>query len=201
MTYEQKYGRLPDGLTDLETPPEDWQFENPIASGVVGGEAKVRNLFERPKAALPKRKPIAEFLKTLDNKEVDKMDFIKLDMDKQVKMVAEAHNEGLGPTEVQRKLGIKGAGTYYDRLKKAKERGLVGGEKQETPAQAEEKKPDISITPELFKRQAESRRIKAEDLTSEAEMLEQAGMIANALTELLGESAQELIDGLYVRVS
>ena len=189
MTYEQKFGRPPDGLVDMETPPEEWQFENPIATVKITGRKPVQVPKLNLEGILPKPK------------EVDKMEFIKLDMDRQVELVAEEHKKGLGPTEVQRKLGIKGAGTYYDRLKKAKERGLIGGGKQETPAPADEKKPDISITPERFKRQAESRRIKAEDLINEAEMLEQAGMIANALTELLGESAQELIDGLYVRVS
>ena len=59
-TYEQKYGRLLDGLADMEEPPEDWQFEKPIASGKITG----RKPLEVPRlnlgSILPKPKEVAE---------------------------------------------------------------------------------------------------------------------------------------------
>jgi len=215
VTYEQKYGRPPDGFYQEETPPEDWQFENPLVTVSKDGEVKSRlsQSFARPKAEPPKMRSASDFL----YKEVEEVEFTKLDMSKQVKLVAEEYNKGLGPTEVQRKLGIKGVGTYHDRLDKARAMGLVTDDTGNSPdakaryipkairkeASAAPAKPDTNttITPDFFKKQAEHRRVKAEGLSQQAERLEQAGMIATELMDLLGESAQDLVNGLYARVN
>ena len=38
-TYEQKFGRVPDDFEELETPPEDWLFEDPLVT--VGKDGDV----------------------------------------------------------------------------------------------------------------------------------------------------------------
>lgn len=197
MTYEQKYGRLPDGLTDLETPPEDWQFENSTPVKITG----------RKEIKVPKLNLGA----ILPNKEVTKVKFTELSMDKQIKLVAEEYNKETSTSGMCNKFGI-GSAKLYERIHKARDMGLITklrSERKTEPATAEvvgsdfahTAKPDISITPDFFKKQAEHRRVKAEGLTNEAERLEQAGIIATALTDLLGDAAQDLVNGLYVRVS
>lgn len=207
MNIEKKYGRYPDGLADLEEPPEEWQFENPIVSAKVGGEVKVKDIFTRPKPAPPKYKPISEFLKTID-REANKVEFIKLDMDKQVKMVAEAYNEGLGVSEAQRKLGIRSPGTYYNRLKSAKEMGLVLTEAPAKETQAEVVPVKEKQAPLVPEEEAQTPLVIKADFDAaireargRVEILEQANMIAKALNELLGESGNDLVNEIFRRVS
>lgn len=217
MTYEQKYGRSPDGFYQEEAPPEDWQFENPLVTVSKDGEVKNRlsQVFVRPKAEPPKMRPISEIL----NKEVEEMEFIKLDMDKQIKLVAEEHNRGAGPSEVRRKLGIKGAGTYYDRLDKARAIGLITKERvtggasrpvrtqklgeQDIPANAI--KGEMIVPPkatvEDFAKGASEKLELAEKLAKEAERLQQAGKIALEIDKLLGDKAGRVVTALYAEVS
>lgn len=203
MTYEQRYGRHPDGLADLETPPEDWQFENPIASGKITG----RKPMEMPKLNLAAVLP--------QNKEVDTMRFTELKMDKQIRLVAEEYNKGLGPSAIRRKLGIKGAGTYYDRLRRAKEMGLIAelqsdlegkpkpDAKKVTKAEVpkEEAGRAAKTTVDDFANAAQARLEQAEKLAKEADLLQQAGTIALAIEELLGDKASPVISALYSEVT
>lgn len=189
MTYEQKYGRVPDGPMDLETPPEDWQFEDPLVT--VGKDGAVKSRLESPvvvKARPPRMRPISEIL----GKEDDDMDFVKLDMDKQIKLVAEEYNQGAASSEIRRRLGIKGVGTYYDRLKKAKERGLI--------AERDEGRGRI-VTSEDLKRLFVEKQKLADIATREAERCQLASQIAVAMEELLGDKAADLVAALYEAVS
>lgn len=111
-TYEQKYGRLPDRLVDMEEPPEDWQFENPIASGKITG----RKPIEVPKlnvgAILPQPKEAVE------------VKFKELDFDKQAKMVADEYARDTSIKQIQTKFSISTYG-MYKLLDRAKEMGLA----------------------------------------------------------------------------
>lgn len=200
-TYEQKFGQSPDSLMDLETPPEDWQFEDPLVSVSKDGEVRKKELFARPKVTPPKMRSISEIL----GKEDDGMDFIKLDMDKQVRMVAEAYSKGLGPSATQEKLGIKGAGTYYDRLRRAKEMGLVKVQEKQAPVVPKEaiQTPVVakSATADDFAMVAEDKLAQAERLAREAQRLQQAGKIAIAVEELLGDKAGRVVATLYEAIN
>jgi len=195
MTYEQRYGRHPDGLADLETPPEDWQFEKPIASGEIKGRKKTKTR--------SKKLNLAAFVPDLEEGDA-KMEFINLPMDKQIKMVADEYNEGRGATEIRRKLGIKGAGTYYDRLDKAKAMGLVvmrGSGSVPEPVKMEPQKQNSTTSSEDFAKVAADKLAQAEKLAKEAERLQQAGKVALALEELLGDRARNVISALYSEVA
>lgn len=196
MTYEQKFGRHPNGLVDLEEPPQEWQFEDPLVTVSKDGEVKKKELFTRPKPKPPKMRSISEIL----SKEVKNVEFIKLDMDKQIKLVADAYNKGLGVSEALRRLGIKGAGTYYNRLDKAKAMGLVAA-KGKPPAQKQEPTIAKSATVDDFAKVAEDKLAQAERLAREAQRLQQAGKIAIAVEELLGDKSGRVIAALYAEVS
>ena len=192
MTYEQKFGRVPDDFEDLDTPPEEWQFEDPLVT--VGKDGAVKSRLESPvvvKARPPRMRPISEIL----NKEVEDVTFLSLPMDKQIKLVAEEHNKGVGPAETRRKLGIKGASTYYDRLEKAKAMGLIRG------ASLAESSKAPGATADDFTRLAEDKRAQVGRLAKEAEILLQAGRIALAIEELLGDKAGTVIEALYSEVA
>ena len=201
MTYEQKFGRHPNGLVDLEEPPQEWQFEDPLVTVSKDGEVKKKELFTRPKPKPPKMRSISEIL----SKEVKNVEFIKLDMDKQIKLVAEAYSKGLGPSATQEKLGIKGAGTYYDRLRRAKEMGLVKVQEKQAPVVPKEaiQTPGVakSATADDFAMVAEDKLAQAERLAREADLLQQAGTIALAIEELLGDRAVPVIQALYSEVA
>ncbi|MDI9413355.1 MAG: hypothetical protein QM401_07255 [Bacillota bacterium] len=188
MTYEQRYGRHPDGLADLETPPEDWQFEKPIASGEIKGRKKTKTR--------SKKLNLAAFVPDLEEGDA-KMEFINLPMDKQIKMVADEYNKGLGATKIQRILGIKGSGTYYDRLEKAKIRGLL--EELGEPVPEESNKVEVGI--DMFGDAASQKLAEAQRLSEEAERLRQAKTIAQAITELLGADGEDLLGQLFEKVS
>ena len=203
--------RDPDSVDSWMEPPEDWQFEDPLVSVSKDGEVRKKALFARPKVTPPKMRSISEIL----GKEDDGMDFIKLDMDKQVRMVAEAYSKGLGPSATQEKLGIKGAGTYYDRLRRAKEMGLIVepqsdlegkprlDAKKVTKAEVpkEEAGRAAKTTVDDFANAAQARLEQAEKLAKEADLLQQAGTIALAIEELLGEKASPVISALYSEVA
>ena len=197
--------RDPDSVDSWMEPPEDWQFEDPLVSVSKDGEVRKKALFARPKVTPPKMRSISEIL----GKEDDGMDFIKLDMDKQIKLVAEEHNRGAGPSEVQRKLGIKGASTYYDRLRRAKEMGLIAEPqsdltgKKVTTAEVpkEEAGQAAKTTVDDFANAAQARLEQAERLAREADLLQQAGTIALAIEELLGDKASPVISALYSEVA
>ena len=196
---------------DLPMSNEDWQFEDPLVSVSKDGEVRKKELFARPKVTPPKMRPISEIL----GKEDDGMDFIKLDMDKQIKLVAEEHNKGVGPAEIQRNLGIKGASTYYDRLRRAKEMGLIAepqsdlegkprlDAKKVTKAEVpkEEAGQAAKTTVDDFANAAQARLEQAERLAREADLLQQAGTIALAIEELLGDKASPVISALYSEVA
>ena len=193
--------RDPDSVDSWMEPPEDWQFEDPLVSVSKDGEVRKKELFARPKVTPPKMRSISEIL----GKEDDGMDFIKLDMDKQVRMVAEAYSKGLCPSATQEKLGIKGAGTYYDRLRRAKEMGLVKVQEKQAPVVPKEaiQTPVVakSATADDFAMVAEDKLAQAERLAREADLLQQAGTIALAIEELLGDRAVPVIQALYSEVA
>ena len=183
--------RDPDSVDSWMEPPEDWQFEDPLVSVSKDGEVRKKELFARPKVTPPKMRSISEIL----NKEVENVTFLSLPMDKQIKLVAEEHNKGVGPAETRRKLGIKGASTYYDRLEKAKAMGLIRG------ASLAESSKAPGATADDFTRLAEDKRAQVGRLAKEAEILLQAGRIALAIEELLGDKAGTVIEALYSEVA
>ena len=197
--------QAPDSVDSWMEPPGDWQFEDPLVSVSKDGEVRKKELFARPKVTPPKMRSISEVL----GKEDDGMDFMKLDMDKQIKLVAEEHNKGVGPAETRRKLGIKGAGTYYDRLRRAKEMGLIAEPqsdltgKKVTKAEVpkEEAGRAAKTTVDDFANAAQARLEQAEKLAKEADLLQQAGTIALAIEELLGDKASPVISALYSEVA
>lgn len=140
-------------------------------------------------------------------KEANKLDFIQLPIEKQVQLVANEYNEGRGATEIRRNLGIKGAGTYYDRLDRAKAQGLVRANEAPQPIKVTEiiEEPVRvragTINLELFEEAASKKLAQAQKLSDDAERLRQARTIAQALTELLGDDASDLLDQLYEKVS
>ena len=141
-TYEQKYGRLPDGLADLEEPPEDWQFENPIAGGKITG----RKPIDVPKlnlaAILPKPKEAIE------------VKFQELDLDKQAKMVADEYARDTSIKQILTKFSISTYG-MYKLLDRAKEMGFPVVMRGEATAQAKRvapaKKQDPVVSKEAIK--------------------------------------------------
>ena len=205
---------------------EDWQFERPWL--IVSKDGEVKNKVETPprtKAKPPKMRPISDIL----NKEVDEMEFIKLDMDKQIKMVAEEYNGGATISEIQAKFGINRRG-FVELRDKAVETGLItelrkaGRPRKDKHVEAnvqtgrvpgpgvttkdfvKEVSENTMIVPpratvEDFARQAEDKLELAERLAKEAELLQQAGHIALALTELLGDKADPIVSQLYTEVS
>ena len=193
--------QAPDSVDSWTEHPEDWQFEDPLVSVSKDGEVRKKELFARPKVTPPKMRSISEIL----GKEDDGMDFIKLDMDKQVRMVAEAYSKGLGPSATQEKLGIKGAGTYYDRLRRAKEMGLVKVQEKQAPVVPKEaiQTPAVakSATADNFAKVAEDKLAQAERLAREAQRLQQAGKIAIAVEELLGDKAGRVVATLYEAIN
>ena len=196
--------RDPDSVDSWMEPPEDWQFEDPLVSVSKDGEVRKKDLFARPKVTPPKMRSISEIL----GKEDDGMDFIKLDMDKQIKLVAEEYNKGVGPAEIRRNLGIKGASTYYDRLRRAKEMGLIAEPRSDltgkkvTKAEVPKKEAGqaAKTTVDDFANAAQARLEQAERLAREADLLQQAGTIALAIEELLGDRAVPVIQALYSEV-
>lgn len=197
--------QAPDSVDSWMEPPEDWQFEDPLVSVSKDGEVRKKELFARPKVTPPKMRSISEIL----GKEDDGMDFIKLDMDKQIKLVAEEYNKGVGPAEIRRNLGIKGASTYYDRLRRAKEMGLIAEPqsdltgKKVTKAEVPKEKAGqaAKTTVDDFANAAQARLEQAERLAREADLLQQAGTIALAIEELLGDKASPVISALYSEVA
>ena len=120
-TYEQKYGRLPDGLADLEEPPEDWQFETPLVSVSMDGNVKSRlpKTFARAQAKPPKMRPISEIL----GKEDTSMKFANFDLDKQATLVADEYNKKTTITEIREKFDIN-VYKLYKLLDHAKSMGI-----------------------------------------------------------------------------
>jgi hypothetical protein len=154
MTYEQKYGRLPDGLADLETPPEDWQFENAKPVKITG-----RKPLEVPKlnlaAILPKPKEAIE------------VKFQELDLDKQAKMVDEEYNKDVSINGMCKKFGI-GPGPLYKHIHAAKDAGFIPIMRSERKATPE---PQVGVL--------ERASVIATDLT---ELLgDEAGDLINSL--------------------
>ena len=176
---------------------EDWQFERPWLS--VAADGTVHKTTKAPKkmsVQAPKTRPIAEFLKTLSKEEED-LNFIDLPMEKQIELVAEEYNKGTSGADIKRKLGINGTGTYYDRLAKAREIGLIKTPEPETVVG--EDLPKTSV--DDFGRIAADKLELAERLAREAERLQQAGHIALALTELLGTRADHLVSALFDEIN
>jgi len=194
MTFEQKYGRFPDGLEDLETPPEDWQFENSKPIKITG-----RKPVEVPKLNLAAILP----------KEAKEMKFTELPMDKQIKIIADEYNGDATTSEMRVRLGINRR-RFVELRDKAVDAGLItelrkaGRPKKGKPVEDHaqtERVPEPGITIEDFAKQAEDKLELAERLAKEAELLQQAGTIALALEELLGDGSGRVIDALYAEVS
>lgn len=165
---------------------EDWQFERPWLTVGKDGRATYRD--DAP----------------VKVKEVDSMNFFELPMDKQIKMVADEYKSGTKIHEIEDKLGIS-KHAIYDRIDKAKAIGLItemrgqGNMPQQVVVQ--EVAPELpKATVEDFTTRAERKLELAERLAKEAELLQQAGHIALALTELLGDKADPIVSQLYTEV-
>lgn len=174
---------------DLMEPPEEWQFEKPIASGTITGRKNIEVSMINLAAFVP-------------NKEVKDMRFLDLPMDKQIKIVADEYNVGTKITEIEDKLGISKQ-VIYNRLDKGKAIGLITEMRGQGNAaeQATMPTPDLpKATVEDFTTRAERKLELAERLAKEAELLQRAGHIALALTELLGDKADPIVSQLYTEV-
>lgn len=214
MTYEQKYGRSPDGFYHEEAPPEDWQFENSKPVKITG-----RKPAEVPKLNLAAILP----------KEAKEMKFTELPMDKQIKIIADEYNGDATTSEMRVRLGINRR-RFVELRDKAVDAGLitelrkVGRPRKDKPvedhAQTERvPEPGVTIedfgkevsentmivppraTVEDFAKVAEDKLAQAERLAKEAERLQQAGKIALAIEELLTERAGHVIAALYAEVA
>ena len=180
---------------------EDWQFERPWL--IVSKDGEVKNKVETPprtKAKPPKMRPISDIL----NKEVDEMEFLKLQMEKQIKIVADEYKAGTKIHKIEDKLGVSKQ-VIYDRIDKVKAIGLItemrgqGNVTQQVIVQKASEPPKATV--EDFTTRAERKLELAERLAKEAELLQQAGHIALALTELLGDKADPIVSQLYTEVS
>ena len=165
---------------------EDWQFERPWLIVSKDGRATYRD--DAP----------------VKVKEADKVKFLELRMDKQIKIVADEYKAGAKIKHIEDKLGVSKQ-VIYDRIDKAKAIGLItemrgqGNMPQQVIVQEAPELPKATV--EDFARQAEDKLELAERLAKEAELLQQAGHIALALTELLGDKADPIVSQLYTEVS
>jgi len=210
-TYEQKFGRLPDGLVALETPPEAWQFADPLVSVSKDGEVRKRELFVRPKAQVPKMKPISEIL----GKEDVKMLFADFDLDEQARLVAEEYNRNTSVRKMTAMFNLTSHRLYklLDHAKSigiqvtmrgacAPQASLVESEKKQSPVVSREDVGHAAkTTVDDFATAAKSKLEQAEKLAKEADLLQQAGTIALAIEELLGDKASPVISALYSEVA
>lgn len=209
-TYEQMYGRYPDGLADVEEPPEDWQFENPIVRQTITGRKEVKVPKLDLAAILPRPKETTE-------KEAITMKFADFDLDKQARLVAEEYNKKTTITEIREKFDLN-VYKLYKLLDHAKSIGipvtmrgsctqskLVAQQKKQAPVVPEEaiQTPVVakSATADDFANAAQARLEQAEKLAKEAERLQQAGKIALAIEELLKDRADKVIAVLYSEVA
>lgn len=179
---------------DPETPPEDWQFENSTPVKITG-----RKPVEVPKLNLAAILP----------KEAKEMKFTELPMDKQIKIIADEYNGDATTSEMRVRLGINRR-RFVELRDKAVDAGLItelrkaGRPKKGKPVEDHaqtERVPEPGITVEDFAKQAEDKLAQAERLAKEAELLQQAGKIALALEELLGDRAGQVITALYAEVA
>lgn len=125
----------------------------------------------------------------------EKLNFLDLPMAEQIEKVAKEYNSGLSTPKIEGKLGI-GSGTLYNRINAAREKGLI----KQMRAEVDKQKETKVITAEDITEQAKNMLEQAQILTEKAERLKQAGTIALAITELLGEGAYDLVSTLYERV-
>jgi hypothetical protein len=182
---------------------EDWQFENPIASGKITG----RKPIEVPKLNLDSILP--------KPKEVTKVKFADLGLDKQVKLVADEYNGDLPIPAILLKLGVS-KHEFYILRDKAMKAGLItelrgpGRRTVEEPAEATRsksvpKETSRTVDPERVAGELETEALKkleqAEKLAQEAKRLRKASEIALGIQDLLGEKAGDLVASLYEAVS
>ena len=184
---------------------EDWQFENPIASGKITG----RKPIEVPKLNLDSILP--------KPKEVAKVKFTELDQDKQLKLVEEEYKKGTSDPRMRDKFGISTA-HLYRHIHKAQEMGLITElraerkvrqgstvetisspktEAQGVPAGKDDAETASAATVEAFAKVAGSKFSRAEKLAKEAYRLQQAGKIALDIQVLLGDRADRVIAALW----
>lgn len=187
---------------NLPNSNEDWQFENPLLVVSKDGDVIKNKMGQRAStyAKPPKMRSIREFL----DKEVDEVEFLKLQMEKQIKIVADEYKAGTKIHKIEDKLGVS-KHVIYDRIDKAKAIGLItemrgqGNMPQQVIVQEAPELPKATV--EDFTTRAERKLELAERLAKEAELLQQAGHIALALTELLGDKADPIVSQLYTEVS
>lgn len=218
-TYEQKYGRLPDGLVDLETPPEDWQFENPIATGKITGRKPMEVRKLDLSYILPKPKEVVD------------VKFRGLPEDKQIKIVADEYNGEQAIPTIIGKLGISrhrfnelrdmakaqglitefrkpGKRVESQEPKKTVQVEVVTKESIQEPVVAKSATAEVvssknppTTTAEDFAKAAGEKLELAATLAKDAERLQLAGKIALAIEELLGSGAEPVIAALYAEVA
>ncbi len=132
-------------------------------------------------------------------KEVSKAEkrFVQLPMEQQVELVAAEYNSGKPIRDISGKLGIS-VQALYDRIERAVKQGKITEMRHNRTTSVEDTQ---GITLEDFIEVVEKASKEAEILAKRAERLQQAGAIAQALAELLGDDAGELLGQLYEKVS
>lgn len=182
---------------------EDWQFADPLVVVSKDGEVKAkREPPARAYAKPPKMRSIREVLDNL-NKEVDGVKFFDLPMDKQIRLIADEYSAGTKIHKIEDKLGISKQ-AIYNRLDKARAMGLVvmrGSGSVPEPVKMEPQKQNSTTSSEDFAKVAADKLAQAEKLAKEAERLQQAGKVALALEELLGDRAGKVLEALYSEVA
>lgn len=202
-TYEQMYGRYP-GFMDLEEPPEEWQFKNSKPVKIEG-----RKPIEVPKLNLDSILP--------KQKEVTGVKFKELGLNEQARLVAEEYNKKTTITAIREKFDLS-VYKLYKLLDHAKSIGipvtmrgsctqskLVAQQKKQAPVVPKEaiQTPVVakSATADDFAKVAEDKLAQAERLAREAQRLQQAGKIAIAVEELLGDKAGRVVATLYEAIN
>lgn len=190
---------------------EDWQFEEPLLSVDKAGRVVKSRLaaLETVQAKPVKMRPISEVWDKLGKTEVDEVNFKQLPGEKQLKLVADEYNANTPVREMSRKLGINSQ-RLYELIYEARDKGLIAQLRTEA-----EKPPEASaretaqlarspVTPtatvEDILREAEAAKEQVKRYQQRAERLEQAGQIAQAIDELLGERAGHIIAAIYSEV-
>lgn len=168
---------------------EDWQFKNPIASGVITTEDE-------------------SFAGKVEG---EPMKINSLPEDKLLMLIAEEYNAGTAVAEIMRRFEVSQRKLYDVYLRKAKERGLIKKlrgrgkpvgkshpwkkqpfvmPKKTTPEPVMEGRPVIDRFSELVK--------QAEEQLDKAKRIQQ---IATALHEEFGQDAESMLEQLYNQVA
>lgn len=176
----------PNAPNDLMQPPEDWQFAKPIASGEIRGRGLEKP--SRPKLNIEAILPHKHYREEIVMAK-------KMTRDEKILKVAELYNEGRTWAEITEFLGYKGPGSVHPFFVEARGRGLIKRMRDGRAVNKDVEDNALSqITVDDFAAQVQKK-------LTEAERLKQAATIAQALTELLGDAAADLLGQLYERVN